>query len=354
MNTQANQKNLAVLEVKDLKTYFYHNNKVNRALEGVSFTLHRGRILGVVGESGCGKSVTAASIMQLIPELARIEAGQIIYRNEAGEHHLENYCRGSKQMQLLRGKEIAMIFQDPIVSLNPVYTIGFQIAEMLRLHSEISKKEALTKAIELLGEMGIPSPELRVNDYPHQFSGGMRQRAMIAMAMACEPKVLIADEPTTALDVTTQAQVFDLLLKLRAEKGMATMLITHDMGVIAELADDVAVMYMGYIVETGTAAQVLGDPQHPYTKALLKSIPILGKGHAQQLAPIKGSTPDPYKRPSGCQFAPRCDFARSICARQKPPLVNMGNGRSFICWQAESIYLEQALTLEHSNQEGEA
>lgn len=326
--------NDVVLRVEDLHTYFYQDGRVNRALTGVSFELRRGRVLGVVGESGCGKSVTASSIMQLLPPLARIEQGEIDYTSEGGTVNIASLSRNGKEIRAIRGDRIAMIFQDPMVSLNPVYTIGWQIVEMLRLHRDMTKKEAKQKAIQLLAQMGIPSPEQRFDEYPHQFSGGMRQRAMIAMAMSCEPKVLIADEPTTALDVTVQAQIFELIRDLRDREGMATMLITHDMGVIAELADDVAVMYMGRIVEHGSTRDVLDNPQHPYTAALISTIPILGKGKDQDLDAIPGSTPDPYDRPPGCQFAPRCPIARDVCSTS-PPTLQIGPGHEIECWKGE-------------------
>ena len=308
-----------IISVKNLKTYFYANNRCNKALNGVSMDIKRGKTLCIVGESGCGKSVTASSIMQLLPKFSRIEEGEIIYHDENGRdikiHELE---RNSKEMRQLRGKDIAMIFQDPMTALNPVYTIGWQIVEMIRTHEKISKKEAKERALKLLKDMGIPLAEKRIDQYPHEFSGGMRQRAMIAMAMSCNPKVLIADEPTTALDVTIQAQIFELMDKLKREYNTAIMLITHDMGVVCELADDVAVMYMGNIIESGSAKEVLENPSHPYTKALLKSIPVLGKGADQEINPIRGATPDPFDRPTGCQFAPRCDYYCKECDEQMP------------------------------------
>lgn len=308
-----------IISVKNLKTYFYANNRCNKALNGVSMDIKRGKTLCIVGESGCGKSVTASSIMQLLPKFSRIEEGEIIYHGENGRdikiHELE---RNSKEMRQLRGKDIAMIFQDPMTALNPVYTIGWQIVEMIRTHEKISKKEAKERALKLLKDMGIPLAEKRIDQYPHEFSGGMRQRAMIAMAMSCNPKVLIADEPTTALDVTIQAQIFELMDKLKREYNTAIMLITHDMGVVCELADDVAVMYMGNIIESGSAKEVLENPSHPYTKALLKSIPVLGKGADQEINPIRGATPDPFDRPTGCQFAPRCDYYCKECDEQMP------------------------------------
>jgi len=268
----------------------------------VSFAIRRGKTLCIVGESGCGKSVTASSIMQLLPELSRIEEGSIVYHAKTGDVHIEQLERNGEQMRSLRGAEIAMIFQDPMTALNPAYTIGFQIGEALKYHTSMSTSEIRSRSIELLRDMGT-----------HQYSGGMRQRAMIAMAMACNPKILIADEPTTALDVTIQAQIFELMEHLKTEYKTAIMLITHDMGVVAELADEVAVMYMGNIVEAGTVDDVLRRPQHPYTRALLNSIPVLGRGKQQKINAIKGTTPDAYDRPVGCQFSPRCEKATVAC-----------------------------------------
>ena len=306
------KKNVA-LSVKDLKTYFYTNNRCNKAVNGVSFDIEKGKTLCIVGESGCGKSVTAATIMQLLPTLSRIEDGEITFFNNEEKISIEKLERNGKKMREIRGSEIAMIFQDPMTALNPVYTVGFQIAENLQYHTKMNNKEIREKTISLLSDMGIPLPEIRIDEYPHSYSGGMRQRAMIAMAMACNPKILIADEPTTALDVTIQAQIFELMAKLKKDYNTAIMLITHDMGVVAELADNVAVMYMGNIVESGTADDVLRRPTHPYTKALLDSVPVLGKGKNQDIQPIKGSTPDPYDRPIGCQFAPRCNWRTESC-----------------------------------------
>lgn len=328
--------NDAVITVKNLKTYIYTNERCNKAVDGVSFQVKRGKTLCVVGESGCGKSVTASSIMQLLPELSRIEEGEIIYHSERGDIRIHELKKNGKTMRSLRGADIAMIFQDPMTALNPVYTVGFQIMENLRNHMKLSKKEARERAIELLRDMGIPLPEQRVDEYPHQFSGGMRQRAMIAMAMACNPKVLIADEPTTALDVTIQAQIFELMKKLQREHGTAILLITHDMGVVAELADEVIVMYMGIIVESGAAGDMFEAPAHPYTQALLQSTPILGRGRDQNIRPIRGSTPDPYERPRGCPFQPRCDYATEQCL-QMPEERQISEGRSVRCWHYERV-----------------
>ena len=309
----------SVISVKNIKTYFYSENRCNRAVNGVSFEVKRGRTLCVVGESGCGKSVTASSIMQLLPRLARIEEGEIIYHSEEkGDIDLSKLPRNGKEMRELRGKDIAMIFQDPMTALNPVFKVGDQIAENIMQHEKVSKKEAKARALELLTQMGIPEPEKRIDQYPHEFSGGMRQRAVIALAMSCNPKVLLADEPTTALDVTIQAQIFELMDMLKRDYNTAIMLITHDMGVVSELADDVLVMYMGNVIESGTAREVLKNPKHPYTKALLASIPVLGRGKDQKINPIRGMTPNPYNRPKGCQFEPRCDFACDKCKECMP------------------------------------
>jgi len=324
-------KDEVIISVKDLKTFFYTNNMCNKAVNGVSFDVKKGKTLCIVGESGCGKSVTASSIMQLLPKLSRIENGKITYHSDEGDIRIDKLARNGKKMRSLRGSDIAMIFQDPMTSLNPVYSIGFQIGENLKYHTDLSKSQIKDKSIDLLKEMGIPLPEQRVKEFPHQFSGGMRQRAMIAMAMSCDPKVLIADEPTTALDVTIQAQIFELMDTLKSEFNTAIMLITHDMGVVTELADDVVVMYMGNIVETGTVGDVLRTPSHPYTKALLQSIPILGRGKNQEIEPIRGTTPDPYKRPEGCQFMPRCDFADDTCLSM-PDESKLSSTHSVRCW----------------------
>ena len=325
-----------IITVKNLKTYFYTNQRCNKAINGVSFQIKKGKTLCVVGESGCGKSVTASSIMQLLPKLSRIEEGEIIYHSEKGDIRIDQLERNGKEMRNLRGKDIAMIFQDPMTALNPVYTIGYQIMENILVHEKVNKKEAFDRTLKLLTSMGIPFPEQRINEYPHQFSGGMRQRAMIAMAMSCNPKVLIADEPTTALDVTIQAQIFELMNNLKKDHDTAILLITHDMGVVAELADEVAVMYMGNIIESGDVSEVLKTPAHPYTEALLKSIPVLGKGRTQELHPIKGSTPDPFDRPIGCQFAPRCDYACEKC--NEMPGESMINGTHMVrCWNHKEV-----------------
>ncbi|NCB04357.1 MAG: ABC transporter ATP-binding protein [Clostridia bacterium] len=327
-----------VVEVKDLSVSFFTDRRKNNAIRDVSLTMRRGKTLCVVGESGCGKSVSASAIMRLLPELSRIEHGEITYYGRENPIRLDKLNPDGELMRQLRGEDIAMIFQDPMTALNPVYNIGFQISENLLEHDrKMSKKQAHERSVELLRSMDIPLPEQRVNEYPHQFSGGMRQRAMIAMAMACNPKMLIADEPTTALDVTVQAQIFELMNRLKTEYDTAIMLITHDMGVVTELADDVSVMYMGYIVEEGTVDDVLRHPAHPYTRALLRSIPVLGRGKSQDLQPIRGSTPDPYHRPSGCQFEPRCDFACEECKKAMPERANVEGGHFVRCYRHKEV-----------------
>ncbi len=317
-----------LLEVKDLQTRFSVEGGEFRAVDGVSLALEAGRTLGIVGESGCGKSVTALSIMGLVPQPpGRIAGGEILFE---GADLLK---LGAAEMRALRGDRIAMIFQEPMSSLNPAFTIGEQIAEGLLQHRNISKNEAKNQAIEMLERVRIPSPERRYRDYPHRLSGGMRQRAMIAMALACRPKLLICDEPTTALDVTIQAQILDLMRTLREETGTAIILITHDLGVVAELADDVAVMYAGRIVERSAVAELFAEPQHPYTIGLLSSIPKLHLEQAR-LAAIEGQVPNPLAVPRGCRFAPRCPFAVERCGRDDPVLSRIKSAHEAACWRA--------------------
>jgi oligopeptide/dipeptide ABC transporter ATP-binding protein len=326
--------NSYLLNVKGLCTYFYTDDGIVKAVDGVNLKIHRGETLGVVGESGCGKSVTALSIMRLIPAPpGRITRGKILYgeNKEKSVDLIRLDSRGSK-MRNIRGGEIAMIFQEPMISLNPVYTIGNQIIESIMVHQKVTKKEAKEHAIKMLDRVGISDPAQRVDDYPHQLSGGMRQRAMIAMALSCNPSLLIADEPTTALDVTVQAQVLELMKELQQEFGMAIMIITHDLGVIAETSDNVAVMYLGKIMEYASAHDLFHHPMHPYLQALLKSIPsIVGKG--ERLAMIKGTVPDPLSILRGCLFAPRCSEIKKICQSEKePPVIEVEKGHQVKCW----------------------
>jgi len=321
---------MADLVVENLRTHFHTRAGLVRAVDGVDLDVSAGRTLGVVGESGSGKSVTALSIMRLIDPPGRIEPGS---RIRFGERDLVQLPEDD--LRELRGNEISMIFQEPMTSLNPVFTIGDQIVEAFRLHRQVSAAAAKARALEMLGLVGIPTPERRFGDYPHQMSGGMRQRVMIAMALACEPKLLIADEPTTALDVTIQAQILELMRDLRRELGMAILLITHDLGVVAEMCDDVAVMYAGRVVERGRAEDVFRTPQHPYTEALLHSIPVLGSTQAEPLKVIRGMVPSPLSWPLGCRFAPRCDYTFDRCLHEDPPLLQAGVQRA-ACWLCEN------------------
>ncbi|HOK32120.1 MAG TPA: ABC transporter ATP-binding protein [Limnochordia bacterium] len=316
-----------LLSVRDLKTYFYTDDGVVPAVDGVTFELERGGTLGIVGESGCGKSVTSLTIMGLIPQPpGKIEGGVIEFE---GRDLLK---LSEAEMRHIRGNEISMIFQEPMTSLNPVFTVGNQIMEAIMLHQGVGKTEAREKAIEMLRLVGIPSPEQRVDDYPHQMSGGMRQRVMIAMALSCNPKLLIADEPTTALDVTIQAQILDLMRELRRELGTAIMMITHDLGVIAELVEKVVVMYTGRIVESADTYTIFKNPKHPYTVGLLASIPRLDSD-GSRLQAIPGTVPTPGNFPTGCGFHPRCAFSRELCERQMPPSFDLGNGHRVACWK---------------------
>jgi len=335
-----NHNNL-LLEIKELKTQFFLDEGVVRAVDGVDLEIGRGKTLGVVGESGCGKSVTALSILQLVPPPGRIVEGEIVLYRQSDQKEpspfveqvkLTHLHPRSRQIRNIRGKEISMIFQEPMTSLSPVHTVGNQLIEVIRLHMNVDKKEARERAIEMLAQVGIPKPELRVDAYSFQLSGGMRQRAVIAIALACNPGLVIADEPTTALDVTTQAQILELMLELQGKRGMSIMLITHDLGVVAEMADDVAVMYLGHIVERGDVDSIFHDPKHPYTKALLRSIPKISPGVRQRLDTIRGMVPDPYNRPSGCPFHPRCDkFMPGTCDRIVPKRISLSKGREVRC-----------------------
>jgi oligopeptide/dipeptide ABC transporter ATP-binding protein len=318
-----------LLQVQGLRTYFATRAGVVRAVDGVDLELTQGRTLGLVGESGCGKSVTSLSIMRLIDPPGRIEPGSSVVFDG---HDL--IAADEDELRQVRGNEISMIFQEPMTSLNPVYSVGDQIAEAVRLHQGVSQSAARARASEMLELVGIPSPERRLHDYPHQMSGGMRQRVMIAMALSCGPKLLIADEPTTALDVTIQAQILELMRELRDRFGMAILLITHDLGVVAEMADEVAVMYAGRVVERGPVASIFESPQHPYTEALLQSIPILGMTQAEPLRVIRGLVPSPMSWPPGCRFASRCDYAFDRCRQESPPLFQVQPQES-ACWLCE-------------------
>jgi len=318
-----------LLDVQGLKTHFFSDDGVSPAVDGVDFHVRRGETLGVVGESGCGKSVTALSIMRLIPvPPGRIVAGRILFE---GRDLLE---LPADQMRTIRGNRISMIFQEPMTSLNPVYTIGNQIAEAVRLHQKLSPPDALDRSLEMLKRVGIPAPERRVHEYPHQLSGGMRQRAMIAMALACNPALLIADEPTTALDVTIQAQILDLMGDLKTELSTAIILITHDLGVIAESAARVVVMYAGKVVEEAEVIRIFEEPLHPYTAGLLQSIPRIDqrKTQKERLREIKGVVPIPSRLPPGCAFHPRCPKVMEICSRDAPRLKAAGDGHQVRCW----------------------
>jgi peptide/nickel transport system ATP-binding protein len=309
-----------IVKVRDLKTYFRTLDGTVRAVDGVSLEIKPGETLGLVGESGCGKSVTAFSILRLLPKTSRIVEGQILFdRGDGGAPiDLATVDPNGDLIRSIRGNEIAMIFQEPLTSLSPVHTVGSQIAEAVELHQDVDKEKARERAIQMLEQVGIAMPAQRYNEYPHQFSGGMRQRAMIAMALSCNPSLLIADEPTTALDVTIQAQILELMKSLQAEFGMAILMITHNLGVIAEMSDRVAVMYMGKIVERGDARAVFHRPLHPYTVGLMRSIPHLGHRVKARLTPIPGSVPDPYSVPSGCAFLPRCPVPKQeACYREE-------------------------------------
>jgi oligopeptide transport system ATP-binding protein len=322
-----------LLEVRDLQTFFFTREGAVHAVDGVSFDIFRGEALGVVGESGCGKSVTAASIMRLIPQPpGKIVQGSVML-NDDDSGKLDLVTADEDEMTKIRGRTISMIFQDPMTSLNPVLTIGFQITEALHIHFNMEPEQAKKRAVELLSAVGIPAAASRLNDYPHHFSGGMRQRVMVAMALACDPKLLIADEPTTALDVTVQAQLLDLIRALCKESNTAVMIITHDLGVVADLCDRVQVMYAGQIIEAGTADEIFDEPQHPYTVGLMQSVPRLGPAVRDRLAPIEGMPPDLLVPPQGCRFRPRCPLAFDKCIEQ-PPRVHLGGQHYSACWLA--------------------
>jgi len=331
--------NNLLIEIKDLKTYFPLDEGTVKAVDGATFDIRRGETLGIVGESGCGKSMVARSILQIVDRPGRIVGGQIFYHRTGRASgasldviDLAKLDPRGAEIRSIRGAEIAMIFQEPMTALSPVYTIGNQIIEAIEQHRQMSKREARQEAIRLLREVGMSLPERRVDEYPHQLSGGMRQRAMIAKALSCRPTLLIADEPTTALDVTTQAQILELMLRLKHELGMGIMMITHDLGVIAEMAERVVVMYLGRVAEVANVRSLFHDPKHPYTIALLNSIPKVGRRARQRLKPVAGMVPSPYNRPKGCLFHPRCpSVMRGVCDQIEPPLVTLADGRQVAC-----------------------
>ena len=318
-----------LLSVRNLKTSFFTHVGEVKAVRGISFDVNEGEVLGIVGESGSGKSVTSLSIMGLLQYPGRVVDGEILLNGE----DILTYSKN--QMRRVRGKEIAMIFQDPMTSLNPVYTIGNQIMEMILEHEKMSRREARARAIEMLKLVGIPAAEKRIDSYPHEFSGGMRQRVMIALALSCNPKLLIADEPTTALDVTIQAQILNLIKKLNRQFGMTTMLITHDLGVVATVCDKVAVMYGGLIMEYGTVDEIFYHPRHPYTMGLLGSIPHVDGGEKRRLIPIDGTPPDLINPPNGCPFSTRCKYCMNICTQEQPPYFAEDKHRT-MCWMLDA------------------
>lgn len=323
-----------LIRVEDLKTYFRTLDGEVRAVDGVSIAVKRGETLGLVGESGCGKSVTSLSIMRLLPrKTSRIVQGKILFDRGTGKPPIDlaTVDPNGDLICSIRGNEIAMIFQEPLTSLSPVHTVGSQIAEAVRLHQGVDEDEARKRSVDMLDQVGIAIPEQRYTEYPHQFSGGMRQRAMIAMALSCNPTLLIADEPTTALDVTIQAQILELMKALQAKYGMAILVITHNLGVIAEMADRVAVMYMGKIVESGSARAIFHRPLHPYTVGLMRSIPHLGRRVKARLTPIPGSVPDPYSIPAGCAFLPRCPAPKKDACYADVSLVEVESGHDVRC-----------------------
>ena len=318
-----------IMEVNDLKTHFHTKKGVVKAVDGVSLKVKKGEILAIVGESGCGKSVTSQSMMRLVGDKKSEEVtGEVLY------HGQDLLRKTNLEMQKIRGKDLSMVFQDPMTSLNPAYTVGTQISEMPIIHEKKDKKSAWKRAVEMLTKVGIPSPAKRAEQYPHHFSGGMRQRGVIAMSLACDPDLIIADEPTTALDVTIQAQVLDILKKLRDDTGTAIVLITHDLGVVAELCDRVAVMYAGKIVEEGTVEDIFDRPKHPYTQGLLNSVPRPGK--RERLQPIEGQPPNLHDLPEGCRFADRCPFVMDQCLEKQPELIpSESEQHTVACWLEE-------------------
>jgi peptide/nickel transport system ATP-binding protein len=325
----------SLVDIQNLQTYFYTDAGVVRAVDDVSLRIRRGKTLGLVGESGSGKSVTAMSIVRLVSSPGRIAGGSILLHEPSSNgkpaKSIELSTLPEEQMRRIRGKRISMIFQEPMTSLNPVFTIGDQIGEAIRLHQQVSRSEARNRSIEMLRKVRIPDPQRRVDDYPHQFSGGMRQRAMIAMALSCNPELLIADEPTTALDVTIQAQILDLLRQLQDDVGMSILLITHDLGIIAEMADDVAVMYASKVVEQAPVRELFARPLHPYTHGLFRSRPEPGRPKSDKLYTIPGMVPSPLRFPTGCKFHPRCPYVQEVCRTDEPALRDIEPSHSARC-----------------------
>src|SRR3954469_24559241 len=327
-----------LISIRNLKTYFYPDEGIVKAVDGASFDIPRGKTIGIVGESGCGKSVTARSILRIVERPGRINEAQILFQpdangTEATSTDLVQLPADGKRMRDIRGGEIALIFQEPMTSFSPIHTIGDQIIEAIRLHTTMNKKQAKERAVNLLKMVGVPRAEARVDEYAYQLSGGLRQRSMIAMALAADPILLIADEPTTALDVTTQAQILDLMRGLQDQNHMGIMLITHDLGVIAEMADDVVVMYLGRVVEKGPVDDIFHNPQHPYTRALLESIPSVNATPRVKLPTISGSLPPPHPRPAGCPFYPRCpSFMPGTCDKFEPELIHVGDRQDAACF----------------------
>jgi oligopeptide/dipeptide ABC transporter ATP-binding protein len=326
-----------LLSVRNLNTSFFQDEGTTKAVDGASFDVWPGKTLGIVGESGCGKSVTAQSILRIVDSPGRIVDGEILLtRPDGSVTDLVREKPDGREMRAIRGGDIGLIFQEPMTSFSPVHTVGQQIIEAVLLHSDVSRKEARLRGIEVLRSVGIPKPERRIDEYSFELSGGLRQRAMIATALSCNPRLLIADEPTTALDVTTQAQILDLLRRIQQERQMAIMLITHNLGVVAEMADDVVVMYLGRVVEEGSVDAIFHDPKHPYTKALLQSIPSIESTPRVKLPTISGSIPHPFNRPPGCPFHPRCtSFMPGRCDAAAPELLPVGDGRMASCFLYE-------------------
>ncbi len=324
--------NGSLLSVRDLQTHFFSREGVVKAVDGVSFDIKPGEILGIAGESGCGKSVTSQSILRILPKNGKIVGGEILFQNEDQLIDLATEDADGRVLRDIRGKDIAMIFQEPMSAFSPVHTVGDQIIETIRIHQDVSKDEAHDQAIEMLRRVGMPNPARNIDEYTFNLSGGMRQRAMVALSLSCRPKLLIADEPTTAVDVTIQAQMLELLRDIQADLGMAIIMITHDLGVIAELTDRVMIMYLGKEVEHGTVEDVFHRPQHPYTRGLLASIPKMDPGRVE-IEPIEGVVPNPYAMPSGCKFHTRCpDFIEGVCERHEPPLTAVARGHEVSCF----------------------